>query len=396
MKYYIIAGEASGDLHGSNLMKGLYAQDPGADIRFWGGDLMNGVFHAHQSGEGLVRDYRQTAVMGYLAVLMKSFAIARNVRECQEDILAWKPDVVVLIDYPGFNFKIAEFAHNAGFRVFYYIAPKVWASREGRIRKLKAYVDRLYIVFPFEKEYFASKGVPFTYVGNPLVDAVDGHPALSESRADFLRRTSLPDAPLVALLAGSRSMEIGSMMPTFMQFADLWHAEHPDCHFVVAAAPSRTMEDYRKYLGGRDFVHVVFGETYGALRHAQAALINSGTASLEAALIGTPQVVAYKVDPATAFVARRLIKVKYVSLANLILDRPAFREFLQEDFTLENLVGEMRRITEDTAYRQAMLDDYARVRILLGGTGASNAVARAMVEELSPRRPKADTGGLGD
>ena len=278
MKYYIIAGEASGDLHGSNLMKGLYAQDPLADIRFWGGELMNGVYKAHQEGKGLVRDYRDTAVMGFWEVLLKGASIARNVRDCKADIAAWKPDVVILIDYPGFNLKIAEFAHEAGFKVYYYIAPKVWASREGRIRKIKAWVDRLFIIFPFEIPYFD----------------IDQSPALQESREAFLRRTGVPDTPYIALLAGSRNMEIGSMMPTFMQFADVWHAENPSCHFVVAAAPSRTLKDYEKYVGGRPYVHVVFGETYGALRHAQAAIINSGTASLEAALIGTPQIVGYQ------------------------------------------------------------------------------------------------------
>lgn len=383
MKYYIIAGEASGDLHGSNLMKGLYAQDPGADIRFWGGDLMNAVFRAHQEGEGLVKDYRDGAVMGYLEVLLKGFSLLKKVRFCKEDIAVWKPDVVILIDYPGFNFKIAEFAHGAGFRVFYYIAPKVWASREGRIRKLKAFVDRLYIVFPFEIPYFESKGVPFTYVGNPLVDAIDGSPALTESKADFLRRSGLPEAPYIALLAGSRNMEIGQMMPTFMEFADRWHERYPDCHFVVAAGPSRTMADYARYLGERAYVHVVFGETYAALRHARAAVINSGTASLEAALIGTPQVVGYKVAAASAFIMRRLIKVQYVSLANLIINRLAFREFLQENFTVENLEAEMVRLWEDESYRQKMRADYDEIRSLLGGSGASNAVARAMIENLS-------------
>ena len=383
MKYYIIAGEASGDLHGSNLMKGLYAQDPRADIRFWGGEQMRAVYQAHQQGSGLVKDYRDTAVMGYIEVLMKGFAIARNVRFCRADITAWKPDVVILIDYPGFNFKIAEFAHKAGFKVFYYIAPKVWASREGRIRKLKAFVDRLYIVFPFEIPYFQAKGVPFIYRGNPLVDAIDQSPALQESRTAFLERNGLPDRPYIALLAGSRNMEIAQMMPTFMQFADRWHQRYPDCCFVVAAAPSCTPDDYQRYLGGRAYVHVVFGETYGALRHARAAIINSGTASLEAALIGTPQMVGYKVAAASAFIIRRIIKVQYVSLANLIIGRLAFKEFLQEHFTLENLEGEMLRLWEDDAYRQKMQADYAEVRSLLGGGGASNAVAAAMVEELN-------------
>ena len=343
MKYYIIAGEASGDLHGSNLMKGLYAQDPSADIRFWGGDLMNGVYKAHQAGKGLVRDYRATAVMGFWEVLLKGASIARNVRDCKAD----------MIDYPGFNLKIAEFAHEAGFKVYYYIAPKVWASREGRIRKIKAWVDRLFIIFPFEIPYFESKGVPFTYAGNPLVDAIDQSAAMAEPREAFFRRTGVPDTPYIALLAGSRNMEIGSMMPTFMQFADVWHAENPSCHFVVAAAPSRTLIDY-----------------------------DSGTASLEAALIGTPQIVGYQMAALTAFIARRIVKVPYVSLANLIINRLAFKEFLLENFTLENLVAEMRRITEDAAYRQKMLADYAEVRQLLGGTGASTAVAKAMVESL--------------
>lgn len=377
MRYYVIAGEASGDLHGSNLIKGLMAEDPSAEVRFWGGPLMAAV-----AGHDPVVDYRQNAVMGYLEVLLKGFSIVRNLSLCKKDISAWKPDVVILIDYPGFNFKVAKFAHNAGFKVFWYIAPKVWASREGRIRKLKAYVDKLFIVFPFEKPYFDKHGVSYVYAGNPLVDAIDSSPALSEARADFLGRCSLPDDPYIALLAGSRNMEIGKMMPTFMEFADAWHAAHPDYHFVVAAAPSRTMEDYVSYLGGRSFVHVVFGETYAALRHSCAAVINSGTASLEAALIGTPQVVGYKVAAASAFIMRRIIKVQYVSLANLIVDRLCFKEFLQERFTVENLLGEMEAIVSDDAYRARMLADYSEIRALLGGSGASRAVASAMIAAL--------------
>lgn len=377
MRYYVIAGEASGDLHGSNLIKGLMAEDPSAEVRFWGGPLMAAV-----AGHDPVVDYRQNAVMGYLEVLLKGFSIVRNLSLCKKDISAWKPDVVILIDYPGFNFKVAKFAHNAGFKVFWYIAPKVWASREGRIRKLKAYVDKLFIVFPFEKPYFDKHGVSYVYAGNPLVDAIDSSPALSEARADFLGRCSLPDDPYIALLAGSRNMEIGKMMPTFMEFADAWHAAHPDYHFVVAAAPSRTMEDYVSYLGGRSFVHVVFGETYAALRHSCAAVINSGTASLEAALIGTPQVVGYKVAAASAFIMRRIIKVQYVSLANLIVNRLCFMEFLQERFTVENLLGEMEAIVSDDAYRARMLADYSEIRALLGGSGASRAVASAMIAAL--------------
>lgn len=383
MRYYIIAGEASGDLHGSNLMKGLYAQDSQADIRFWGGPLMDGVYHQNQKGTALVKDYREGAVMGLWEVLKNGNNLLRNVRLCKEDILSWKPDVVILIDYPGFNFRIAEFAHKAGFKVFYYIAPKVWASREGRIRKLKAYVDKLFIVFPFEKPYFQAKGVPFVYAGNPLVDAIDQSGAMQEDRAAFLSRTGVPDKPWMALLAGSRGFEISHMMPILMDFADQWHGLHPDYHFVVAAAPERTLEDYSQYLGERDYVHVVFGETYGALRNAEAAVINSGTASLEAALIGTPQVVGYRLNPVSAAIMLKMIKVKYISLANLIIDRPAFRELIQNELTAKALMEEMGRIVEDAAYRERMLKDYADVREQLGGAGASAAVARAMVESLT-------------
>ena len=388
MKYYLIAGETSGDLHGSNLMRGLYAKDPGADIRFWGGEFMDAVFHEHQSWTGLVKDYRDGAVMGWVEVLLKGVSLLRKLRFCKEDIAAWKPDVVILIDYPGFNFKVAEFAHKAGFTVYYYIAPKVWASREGRIRKLKAWVDRLYVVFPFEVPYFQSKGVPFTYLGNPLLDAVDASPALRETRQAFLERTGLPDAPSVALLAGSRSMEIGQMMPTFMQLADRMHKERPQYQFVVAAAPSRTLADYERWLGDRPYVHVVFGETYGVLRHASAAVINSGTASLEAALIGTPQVVGYKVNALSAVIMRMIIRVKYVSLGNLIINRLAFKELLQENFTVDRLSEELHRLLEDQGYRARMQEDYAEIRRLLGGAHASEAVALDMIARLQAPKAK--------
>ncbi len=383
MKYYLIAGEASGDLHGSNLMRGLYARDPEADIRFWGGGLMDAVYQEHQSGEGLVNDYRDGAIIGFWEVLVHARQLLGKVRSCEEDILAWKPDVVVLIDYPGFNFRIAEYAHKAGFKVFYYIAPKVWASRESRIRKLKAYVDKLFIVFPFEIDYFRRKGVDFIYRGNPLVDAVDRSPAMQEPRTEFLQRHSLPDRPMIALLAGSRNGEIKTMMPVYMDMAARLHAmpEFADYQFVIAAAPARSREDYD--LAGNDaFVHVVFNDTYGVLRHARAAVINSGTASLEAALIGTPQVVGYRTAQTTFLIMRNIIKIRFISLANLIIDRAAFKEYLQHYFTAENLVREVRRLVMDENYRIRMQADYADIREKLGGTGASDAVAEAMVAEL--------------
>ena len=383
MRYYIIAGEASGDLHGSNLMKGLYAQDPAAAIRFWGGPKMNEVFQANEIGTGLVADYRDTAVMGFVQVIKQGRSLVKRIESCQKDILAWKPDVVILIDYPGFNLRMAEFAHKAGFKVFYYIAPKVWGSREKRVSKLRDYVDKLFIVFPFEKPYFERQGVPHVYAGNPLVDALADSPQLSESKSAFLQRTGLPDQPWIALLAGSRKMEIKSMMPVYMELASAWHAKHPSDLFVVAAAPSSTLADYEPYIGARPYVKVVFGETYGALRHARAAVINSGTASLEAALIGTPQLVSYKLSSVIpAWLARKYIKVKYISLGNLILDRLAFREYIQNEVKVPALLTELTRLCEDSAYRAAMQVSYAQIRTLLGSTGASEAVAREMISAL--------------
>ena len=391
MKYYIIAGEASGDLHGSNLMKGIYAEDPKADIRFWGGDCMNDVWKSHQDIEGhstgLVKHYKEGAVMGFIEVLAKAGRLLENIKFCKQDILEWNPDVVILIDYPGFNFKIAEFAHKAGFKVFYYIAPKVWASRESRIKKLKKYVDRLFIVFPFEKPYFDSRGVEYIYKGNPLVDAVDGSQAMNETKEEFLKRNSLPDSPYIAMLAGSRKPEISTMMPVLTEFAAKMHAmpQYSDYQFLIAGAPARSMEDYSPWLNEENskYIKILFGQTQSIIRHAEAGVINSGTASLETALFGTPQVVGYITNPITCWLARKIVKVKYISLGNLIIDRLAFKEFIQDDCDSDALVSEIRRLIEDNGYRQHMLDEYAAIRQALGGTGASAAVAKAMIEELN-------------
>ena len=382
MRYYIIAGEASGDLHGSNLMKGLYAEDPQAEIRFWGGDLMSEV----AGHSGLVRHYKEGAVMGFVEVLAKAGKLLNNVSFCKKDILEWKPDVVILIDYPGFNFKIAEFAHKAGFKVFYYIAPKVWASREGRIRKLKAYVDKLFIVFPFEKPYFDAKGIDYIYKGNPLVDAVDGSKAMAESRTDFMVRNSLTDGPYIAMLAGSRKAEISTMMPVLTEFAAKMKAlpQYAGYRFIIAGAPARTMKDYEQWLNedNKEYLTVLFGETQSIIRHAEAAVVNSGTASLETVLFNTPQVVGYITNPITYWLARKIVKIRYISLGNLIVDRLAFKEFIQDDCNPDMLVTEIRALIEDKEYRERMLSDYADIRQALGGSGASAAVARSMISLL--------------
>ena len=380
MRYYIIAGEASGDLHGSNLMKGIHAEDPKAEIRFWGGDLMA------QAGGEIVRHYKEGAVMGFVEVIAKARRLLGNVSFCKKDIMEWEPDVVILIDYPGFNFKIAEFAHNAGFKVFYYIAPKVWASREGRIRKLKAFVDKLFIVFPFEKPYFDSKGVSYIYKGNPLVDAVDGSRAMNETREDFFVRAGLENRPFIAMLAGSRKPEISTMMPVLTEFASRMRQipEYSDYQFLIAGAPARSIKDYEPWMTeeNRQYIKILFGETQSIIRHADAAVVNSGTASLETALFGTPQAVGYITNPLTYRIARMIVKIKYISLGNLIVDRLAFKEFIQDECNADALVTEIRELIEDKERREKMFSDYADIRNELGGTGASAAVAKALIEAL--------------
>lgn len=391
MKYYIIAGEASGDLHGSNLMKGLYAEDPQAVIRFWGGPLMDEVYKDRQDSienqpvGGLVRDYSEGAVIGFSQIILKAGSFLRKFKDCCDDIVAFNPDVVILIDYPGFNFRVAEFAHRKGFKVFYYIAPKVWASRENRVRKLKAYVDRLFIVFPFEKEYFDRKGVSYIYKGNPLVDAIDNSADLNISRSGFFSANGLEEKPSIAILAGSRKGEVSSMMPVCSAFADKMHQDprFSGYQFIIAGAPSRSMADYAPYLKGREsYMKVLFGHTHGIVKHSQAAVVNSGTASLETCLIGTPQVVAYASSDFNFKVARQIIKVDSISLGNLILGRKAFKELLQYHFTPENLFNEVCRLIEDDEYRENMLSDFHEIREALGGSGASLSVAKAMISEL--------------
>lgn len=388
MKYYIIAGEASGDLHGSNLMKGIYSQDSEAVIRFWGGDLMNEVFLKHEAtGGGLVRHYKEGAIMGFWEVFTHAGKLLGNISRCKKDILSWQPDIVILIDYPGFNFRIAGFTHKHGIRTYYYIAPKVWASREGRIRKLKEYVDRLYIVFPFEILYFKSKGVDAVYLGNPLVDSIAESRAMNESREEFLKRNSLQDKPIIAMLAGSRKSEIGTMMPVLTEFAaKMRHIpEYGGYQFIIAGAPARSMEDYAGYLKEsyeESGVKVLFGETQSIIRHAEAAVVNSGTASLETVLLGTPQVVCYMGSWLSYTIAKHIIKVRYISLGNLIVDRLAFKELIQDDCTAENIVSEVRSLIEDRAYREKMMAEYGKIKEALGGTGASEAVAADMIRSV--------------
>ena len=381
MKYYIIAGEASGDLHGSNLMKGLYAEDPKAVIRFWGGEMMNDVYagcSAMTDGGGLVKDYREGAVMGAVEVLRKARTLTANISNCKKDILAFAPDVLILVDYPGFNLRMAKWAHGKSIKVFYYIAPKVWASREGRCRQIKKYVDKLFIVFPFEKDYFASKGIDYIYEGNPLVDAVADSVAMQAPCGDGSRK--------IALLAGSRLGEVRTMMPHLVEFARKMHAlpAYAQYKFTIAGAPGRTIDDYPVPADVAPYLKVVFWNTQEIVRGAEVAVVNSGTASLEAVLLDTPQVVGYRFPSnITYFIASHIIKVPYISLGNLCIGRMAFCELRQKDCNADNMVVQVRRILEDEGCRTQMKADYALIRESLGGKGASRAVAAAMVSLLT-------------
>lgn len=390
MKYFIIAGEASGDLHGSNLIKGLKQADPQCQIRCWGGDLMK------EAGGELVSHYKDTAVMGFFEVLMKIGKIFRNFRKCHKDILDFNPDVVVLIDYPGFNFRIAKFAKKRRFKVFYYIAPKIWAWKESRGKRLKKYVDRLFIIFPFEIEYFKNRWqIDAIYRGNPLLDSIESNKYMKEDRQTFVGRLSeitgndySTNDKFIALLAGSRRTEISYQLPVMLDTVRAF----PSYKFILAAAPSIPEEFYGKLIkkycakNGIDPSEIslpaVYGQTYPIMKNSQAAIVNSGTASLEAALIGVPQMVSYLGSEISYIIAKQLIKgIKYISLANLILDKLIFKEFIQHEANLENISAELRKLLEDMQYIQAMKADYAEVHKLLGGGGASKAVAEAMVEE---------------
>lgn len=378
MRYYLIAGEASGDLHGSNLMKGLIAEDPVAEFRFFGGDLMAAV------GGTLVRHYKSTAVMGIMEVISRLGAIRRNMAECRRDLLEYGPDVLILIDYPGFNLKMACFAHKHGIPVYYYIAPKLWARGERRIRKIRRYVDELFTIFPFEKEYFRKLGVEAHYAGNPLIDSVDAYQGVHSERQKFIERHSLDDSPSIALLAGSRRAEISFLLPRMVAFEKLLRQNQllSGYQLLLAAAPSVDMQLYRSLIPTDSSIRIVSDDTYGVLSHSEAAIISSGTASLEAALIGTPQVVCYGFNRITYLIARLLVRVKYISLANLILDKFIFKEFVQDEASPKMIFDEVSRLLTDKEYRSTMKSDYTALREVLGGSGASCKIARKMIDLL--------------
>lgn len=396
MKYYIIAGEASGDLHGSNLIKGIKEVDSSADIRCWGGDLMQ------RAGGTLVKHYKDSAVMGFVEVLGNLKKISCNFTLCEKDILDNKPDLLILIDYPGFNLRMAKFAKAHNIPVFYYIAPKVWAWKESRIKLLKKYLDRLFIIFPFEIEYFKRHGIDAIYNGNPLVDSIQAYKnEIAEKgsgfREAFFRNNNLlPDKKLVALLSGSRRNEISYLLPRMLDAIRLFCSD-PDNHgeqvqFALACAPAIDYSYYEEIIGKNiekkgelpyGSFTIVKDATYSVLSYADAAVISSGTASLETALFKIPQVVGYGGNEISYQIAKHLVKLNYISLANLILDKHIFKELIQHQCTPRNIAGELKELLWNERLRDNMTADYNKVIEMLGGGGTSARVAKSMINEFN-------------
>lgn len=375
MKYYLIVGEASGDLHASNLMKALMAEDPEAEFRFFGGDLMTAV------GGTCVKHYRELAYMGFIPVLLHLRTIFRNMDRCKHDIEAWKPDVLILVDYPGFNLKIAAYIKkHTQIPIYYYISPKIWAWKEYRIKNIRRDVDKLFSILPFEVDFFNGHHYPVDYVGNPCVDAVDSFLRTdTETKEQFCQRLNLESSrPIIALLAGSRKQEIKDNLSRMMEAS----RSFPQYQFVIAGAPGIDPEFYNHYLS--DGAKIVFGETYGLLRHSEAALVTSGTATLETALFRVPQVVCYytAVGKLVSFLRRHILKVKYISLVNLVSGSEVVTELVADGMTVDNIHRELSTIIEGGSRRMQMLSGYDRMIQILGTPGASERAAKLMVKYL--------------
>jgi lipid-A-disaccharide synthase len=386
MKYYLISGEASGDLHGSNLIKELQKEDTNADIRCWGGDLMVAA------GATLVKHYKDLAFMGFVEVIKNLPTILRNIKFCKEDIAAYQPDVLVLIDYPGFNLRIAEWAHKQGYKVVYYISPQVWAWKENRVKQMKQCIDLMLCILPFEKDYYKTKwNWEVEYVGHPLVEVVERKKKLTvdslqltgentETSTTLSTVNSQLSTNIIALLPGSRKQEIAKKLPIMLSVA----SHFPEYTFVVAKAPGLEDDFYTPFLSTATNVTSVRNQTYDLLMKAHAALVTSGTATLETALFAVPEVVCYKGNSISYQIAKRLINIKYISLVNLIMDKSIVKELIQDELTTENLVRELKLITHDTHHRQKMIDDYSALRELLSkGGNASTQAAKKIIKLIS-------------
>jgi lipid-A-disaccharide synthase len=365
MKYYIIAGEASGDLHASNLMKELKVLDVNAKFRCWGGDLMKA------QGADLVKHYRDLAFMGFTEVLMNLTTILDNIKFCKKDISEHRPDVLILVDYPGFNLRIAEFAKAAGIKVFYYISPQIWAWKQSRVHKIKRVVDKMFVILPFEQEFYQRFDYPVDFVGHPLLDAVANY----SGQKNTLSVTT--NKPIIALLPGSRKQEISTILPIMLSMVK----KYEKYQFVIAAAPSQTKEFYQTFIGNSN-VEIVFGQTYELLQKSELALVTSGTATLETALFGVPEIVCYKGGAISYAIAKQLVKVEYISLVNLIMDEEIVKELIQNELNENNLKIELDKLLNPET-RIKMLSKYAKLKAKLGGSGASQKTAELMVAYLN-------------
>ena len=370
MKYYIIAGEASGDLHGSNLIKEIKHLDPAASIRAWGGDLMK------DAGASLVKHYRDLAFMGFLEVIKNLPTILQNIKFCKQDIEAWQPDVLVLIDYPGFNLRIADWAKKHGCKVVYYIAPQVWAWKENRVKKMKLCIDKMFCILPFEKDYFKNKwNWDVTYVGHPLLRVIESFKSTNPLVTD--------NKKVIALLPGSRKQEIVKMLPIMLSVTP----HFPAYTFMVAQAPGQDAPFYNRFLMGYANVTLIKNSTYDLLSIADAAIVTSGTATLETALFKVPEVVCYKTSKFSYQIAKWLVKIKFISLVNLIMDKEIVQEIIQENLTEQHLTTALRNITENEAKRKEVMDNYQLLHTLLaaGGGEASAKVAQEIVAFAGPK-----------
>ena len=369
MKYYIIAGEASGDLHGSNLMKAIREVDPDAAFRFWGGDCMQ------QQGGQLIRHYRDLAFMGFIEVVANLRTIAGNLRFCKQDLDEYRPDALILIDYPGFNLRIAEYAHQQGIRVFYYISPQVWAWKKGRVKTIRQVVDKMFVILPFEKDFYLEYDYEVEFVGHPLLDAFEDYPFMKEG--EFLQKNNLDSRPIVAMLPGSRKQEISKMLHVMLSVVPFYK----EFQFVVATAPSVEKEFYRKLLGNRD-VQMVENQTYNLLKYSYAAMVTSGTATLETALLEVPEVVCYKGNFFSYHIAKNIVDVKYISLVNLIADKEVVKELIQNDLNVKNLKKQLDLLLFNRELRKRMIGDFKDLKRKLGGTGASRKTAGIIYQML--------------